>query len=106
MCGLPAALSVMVIAPVRIPTADGVKVTVMVQFVPATTVVPQVLVCVKAPVLAMLVILASVIPVFARVTTWAALVVPRTCAEKLKLVGEKITTGAGGVITSIKGADV
>jgi hypothetical protein len=45
MCGLPLVLSVMVIAPVRVPVAVGVKVTLMVQFAPAATEVPQVLVC-------------------------------------------------------------
>src|SRR2546427_11379364 len=35
MCGLPAALSVMVIAPVRVPVAVGGKVTLMVQLAPA-----------------------------------------------------------------------
>src|SRR5258706_15082825 len=45
VCGLPAALSVTVIVPVRVPAAVGVKVTLMVQFAPAATEVPQVLVC-------------------------------------------------------------
>jgi hypothetical protein len=44
MCGLPAALSVMVIAPVLVPVAVGVKVTLMVQVPVATTDVPQVVV--------------------------------------------------------------
>ena len=45
LCGLLAALSVMVIAPVRVPVAVGVKVTLMVQLPAAATNVPQVLVC-------------------------------------------------------------
>jgi len=41
VCGLPAASSVMVITPVRVPVAVGVKVTVMVQVPPAATVAPH-----------------------------------------------------------------
>jgi len=45
-CGLPAALSVMVTAAVRVPATVGVKVTLIVQLpLLAATVVPQVLVC-------------------------------------------------------------
>ena len=44
VCGLPAALSVTVIVPGWLPVAVGVKVTLMVQFAPAVTEAPQVLV--------------------------------------------------------------
>ena len=44
VCGLLLALSAMVMAPVRLPTAVGVKVTLMVQLAPAATDVPQMLV--------------------------------------------------------------
>ena len=44
LLGPPAALLVIVTAPVRVPTALGVKVTLMVQFAP-TAKVPQVEVC-------------------------------------------------------------
>ena len=43
-CGLPVALSVIVTTPVRVPVVVGVKVTLMLQFAPAATVLPQVLV--------------------------------------------------------------
>src|SRR5580700_10316684 len=43
-CGLPAALSAIVTAPVRVPAAVGVKVTVMVHPAPALSDEPQVLV--------------------------------------------------------------
>jgi hypothetical protein len=39
VCGLPAALSVMLSVAVRVPTAVGVNVTLMVQLDPAATVV-------------------------------------------------------------------
>jgi hypothetical protein len=43
-CGLPAALSVIVIAPVRVPGAVGVNVTLIVQFDPAASVAAHVVV--------------------------------------------------------------
>jgi hypothetical protein len=47
--GLPAALSVTVRAPVRLPVAVGVKVTLIVQLEPAATEPAQVLVWEKSP---------------------------------------------------------
>src|SRR6266404_4036407 len=74
-CGLPLALSVMVIAPVRVPVAVGVNVTLIVQLAPAATEVPQVLVCAYCALAAMLVMLSAALPVFVSVTVCAALVV-------------------------------
>ena len=45
VCGLPAALSVTVIVPVRVPATVGVNVTLIVQLALAASDVPQVLVC-------------------------------------------------------------
>src|SRR5579864_2543192 len=44
VCGLPAALSMTVIAPVRVPVAVGVNVMLMVQLAPTATKLPQVFV--------------------------------------------------------------
>src|SRR5581483_5132910 len=44
-CGLPLALSVMLILPVRVPVAVGEKVTLMLQLAPAANEAPQVWVC-------------------------------------------------------------
>jgi hypothetical protein len=44
LCGLPVALSVRVTAAVSVPLAAGVKVTLIVQLVPAATLDPQLLV--------------------------------------------------------------
>ena len=44
ICGLPEALSVIATVAVLVPVAVGVNVTLMVQFAPAATEVPQVLV--------------------------------------------------------------
>jgi len=66
------ALSEMVRVPVRVPTAVGVKVALMVQLPAATTVVPQVLVWAKskgfAPVIAMLEKMRLAFPVLLTVT--------------------------------------
>ena len=66
------ALSVMVTEAVRVPLAMGVKVTLIVQFAPAPTELPQVLVWAKspalAPVMARLVIVKVALPVLARRT--------------------------------------
>ncbi len=62
------ALSVMVTAPVRVPTAVGLKVTLKVQLPPTTTLEPQVLVWEKSPLTVMLVMLSVALPVFLSVT--------------------------------------
>src|ERR1700676_541478 len=51
VCGLPAALSVMVRTPVRLPSAVGVKVRRTRQLDPAATGEPQAFVWAKAPVI-------------------------------------------------------
>jgi hypothetical protein len=76
VCGLPAALSVMVTAPVRVPVAVGVNVTLIVQLPPTATKLPQVFVCPKSPLAAILEMLSDEIPMFVNVTVSAALVVP------------------------------
>ncbi len=73
-------MSVMVINAVRPPLAVGVKATLIVQFAPAVTTVPQVFVCAKsaapAPVTPRLAIFSGALPVFVRATVWGPLVVP------------------------------
>jgi hypothetical protein len=65
---------------VRVPEAEGVKVTLIVQLAPAATELPHVLVCAKSPALvpvtAMLVMLKVALPVLRRVTVRAVLVAP------------------------------
>ncbi len=77
-CGLPAALSVTVTAPVRAPAAAGEKATPKVQLAPAATVLPQVppLAKAKFPLIARLLIVRTAFPVLESVTDCAALVVP------------------------------
>jgi hypothetical protein len=62
------ALSVMVTAPVLIPVAVGLKVTLRAQLAPAATLAPQVLVWEKSPLTVMLVTLRVALPVLLRVT--------------------------------------
>jgi len=79
-CGLPEALSAMFTDAVRVPLAEGVKVTLMVQLAFAATVDPQLFDCAKSagfvPVSVMLVILSAVPPLLVSVTVCGALVVP------------------------------
>jgi len=68
VCGLPAALSAIVIVPVQVPPAEGVKVTVTVQFAPAATLAPQVLVWAKSPLATILEIESGALPELVNVT--------------------------------------
>ena len=69
--GLPVALSLMASEAARLPGAEGVKVTLIVQLAPAATEMPQLLVWTKslafAPETATLVTPKSALPVLARV---------------------------------------
>jgi hypothetical protein len=58
------ALSVMVMAPVLVPAAVGLKVTLRVQLAPAATFGPQVLVWEKSPLTVILVMRRVALPVF------------------------------------------
>jgi hypothetical protein len=73
---------------------DGVKVTEMVQLAPAATEGPQVLVCEKSPLPAMLPIFSVALPVFVRVTGCGLLAVPIGCPLKIRFTGENVTAGA------------
>ena len=92
------ALSAMLTAAVRLPTAAGVNVALMVQLPFAGTELLQLLVTAKspgsAPVAPMLVMVKAAFPLFVRVTDCAALVVTRFCVPKLSDAVERLTTGA------------
>ena len=68
LCGLPAALSVTVIAPVRVPRTVGWNVTMIAQLAPAASTEPHVVVFAKSPEDTMLVMFSVALPVFLRVT--------------------------------------
>ena len=97
LCGLSAALSVIVTAATRAPPAVGLNVTVIVQFALAARDEPQVLVSVKSPGLAppsaMLVIASAVPPLFVTVTICDALDMPETVATNVSVFAESIAVG-------------
>lgn len=83
LCGLPAALSLTEMLALRDPVAEGVKVTLIVQFAPAVSVLGlmgQVFDWAKSsafvPVTVMLVMINAAVPLLVSVTDLAALVVP------------------------------
>jgi len=77
VCGLSAALSTMLTEAELEPVAVGVKVTLIVQLLPAETELPQVFVSAKSKVVVEMPVIFSVaLPELVRVTDWAALVVP------------------------------
>ena len=100
VCGLPLALSVMLSEAVRLPLAEGVNFTLIVQLAPAATELPHVLVCAKSlalvPVSARLVMFKAALPVLVSVTVWAVLVVLIVWFPKARLPGAMLATGAGG----------
>jgi hypothetical protein len=53
ICGPPAALSDMTTVPARLPLAEGIKVTLMLQLAPAFKEAPQLFLCAKSPVAVM-----------------------------------------------------
>jgi len=100
VCGLPDALSVMLKVPVRVPVAVGVNVTLTVQLVLAARLVPQLLLCAKSPLAVMLATLAAAVPVFDTVTGCEALLLPSTCAAKVRALVETVMAGAAPVPVS------
>lgn len=87
---------------VRLPDAAGLKATEIVQDAPIANVVPQLVVLVKEPgsppVKVMppeLIVSAVVVLVFFRVTTWAAVDEPTAVLANVRLVGVRVTVGAG-----------
>jgi hypothetical protein len=97
VCGLPDALSVTESDVMRVPVADGVNATEMVQLAPADRLLPHLLVCEKSfrfpPVSVIFVILRLEVPVFVSVIVCLLLVVPTVWLPKLMLIGESVATG-------------
>ena len=97
VCGLPAALSVIARLAVRVPSAVGRKVTLMMQVALAASVVPQVVVREKSPALVpvkpMLLMVMLPVPVLRRVTVEALLLVLTVRSAKVRDVGETLATG-------------
>jgi len=95
----------MVSVPILNPVTVGVKVTLTVQLLPEASELPQLLVCVKYAVVAMLVMdrLAPPLPMLVNVTVLAALGTPTAWLAKVRLLAERIAaavavTPASGTI--------
>jgi exosome complex RNA-binding protein Rrp42 (RNase PH superfamily) len=98
--GEPAALSVTDNEAVSFPGVEGLNATVIAQFAPTASVVPQVVDFVNelafVPVIAgALDSVTATFPVFLTVTTWVALVDPTVVDAKVSDTGLTVTAGAG-----------
>jgi hypothetical protein len=93
VCGLPAALSVIVIKPVLVPVAVGVNVTLIMQLLPPGIPPPQVFVCAKSPLATMLPMLRGALPTLRSVTVCGEVVMPTVWLAKLRLAGVRLTPG-------------
>ena len=87
-------MSVTVMEPVREPVAVGVKVTLTVHDELAARLVPQVFVCEKSPLAAMLEIVSVALPGLLRVTLCGLLLVPSTCPENVNELGDRLAADA------------
>jgi hypothetical protein len=100
VCGLPTALSTIMMAPMRVPVAVGVNVTRMLQLARAARLAPQLLVCAKSPLAVMLrLVTGSKGLVFVSVTLSVVLGVPTGWLAKFRLVGDSFTTGSEDTFT-------
>jgi hypothetical protein len=89
--GLPAASSLILKVPLRVPLPVGVNVMLAVQLAPTLRTLgrfPQVLVCAKSPLMLIPVRVTAILPLLVTRTTCGGLVVPAGSAGKLRLVGD------------------
>ena len=93
-CGLDAALSVKVTAPVRVPVAVGAKTTEIVQLAFTARLAPQLFDWAKSPEAAMPLMASAAVPLLVKVTACAGLVVVIAWLPNVRLAGDKLTTGA------------
>jgi hypothetical protein len=96
VCGVFEALSMIVMLPVRDPSCVGVNVTLIMQFSPAASVLPQGLVLVtgaKSPLVVMLAMISVAFPVLASVTFFPVEVVLTTILPNASEVGVRVTAG-------------
>jgi len=93
VCGLPCALDVTVIMPIRVPDAVGTKLTFIVQLTPAARLPPQLPVSRKSPLGTMLLKVTRAPPLLVSVIGWGWLVVPTNCWLKVRLDVEKDRLG-------------
>jgi hypothetical protein len=100
---MPLLLSVMVKAPIRVPTAVGVNVTLMAHEVPPASAAPQVSVSAKSPLVTMLEIVRGALPTLSSVIATGKVAVPNGCGGKVRLSGITVTHGRyAGLIFATK----
>lgn len=103
VCGLPEALSVNLTVDDRLPVLVGLKITLIVQLAFTPSEEGQLLVCEKSAVLLLEILMvvkdSDASPVFVSVTTCGVLPIPTCWFPKLRLVGDKLTTGCADRIT-------
>src|SRR2546421_696058 len=80
--------------PLRLPIADGVKVTLIVQVAPAARDAAQLLLWLKSPLVVMPAMERGAVPLLLSVMDWAALLVLTACAAKASEAGENAVAGA------------
>jgi len=97
-CGLPVALSLIVIVPAIAPEIVGMNLTVIVHCAPALRVLPQLFVSLKSPPGTMLVMLKAADPVLVSFTVFDELVVFTCWALKVRLVGDRVTVVPPAVV--------
>jgi len=91
VCGLLLALSATFNVPVLVPVPVGANVTLILQLALAARVVVQVVVeTLKSPVVEITMLLSATLCLFARVNTFAVLVVPTVRAEYVALAGVNV----------------
>ena len=91
----PLALSATTSAPPQGPAEGGRKATLTVQFAPAASVLAQLFVSGKlTEVLVTLEIINETEPVLVSVTTWGVLAEPAPWFPKVRLLGDRLATGA------------
>ena len=86
-------MSVMVNVAVRVPACVGANKMLIVQAAPAARLCGQVFVSRKAPVITMLLMVKAVVPLFVRLSVWAALVVPAAWVPNVRLEAESDAKG-------------
>src|ERR1700686_480946 len=94
-CGVSAALSVRVTAPVLVPDAVGVKLTYMVQKAAATSMVGQSFAWLNSPEAGIPLIVSVPVPLLVSLIDCAELVAPRRCPPKSRLLGLSLACGVG-----------
>ena len=101
VCGEPDALSATESEPLKLPVAEGVNVTAIVQLVPGASVEPHAVVSAKSlgfiPVRVMPEIMSEALPPLLSVNVCVALVVPLVTLPKLAVDGVRVACGAAAV---------